>query len=550
MPDPHVHTREVYAAEVLPETREVQAVLVPWDTPTEVTDDGRTRYREQFTRGGLTPADHVLLYDVHGGEAIGRLASAEDTPAGLVGTFTVADTAHGRDALARHAAGITRGVSVEFTDPDNGPGTAGGLVTRSAATLRGVALAINPQHRSPVLAVREDPPAMPTDTPIPAGDPVPTPEAAGTDALLRALDALPGQIADRLAPAADEAAYSSGPLLARAYAAEVQRLAREGTAAEAQAFHRAIPDQLTGDVPGLVNPGQFGRIAGDIAIGMPLIMAFERAPLPASGMTVEWPDVTQDPSIVSQNTQKSEITTDKMTVANKSANVQTFAGGADMSLAFIERTDPDGLVLWLRRAAEQMARHADNAAAFMLGTAIGTGLGDFPIADPTAPADVHGSLVDAAMAILGASGQWPSTMVVNSTLLGHLMRLLDADGRPIYSAAGQAVNAAGILRLAPGQRPEDSIGLAGGITVYVDPNLDTGDGTGQGLLGIPSALVSMLGPVGTLTADAVAKVGRDVGIYQFAAFLPFDASRGAATLSTAAPRRPHLPGLNEAVAVR
>src|SRR4029077_14969951 len=93
----------------------LRARIVPWDTPTQVTDDGRRFYTESWQPGSLVPDSRVVLYDGHTPGAvdlgagtgrrtpIGRVDDFSSESDGLYGMPHVAATARGRDVyeLAR-----------------------------------------------------------------------------------------------------------------------------------------------------------------------------------------------------------------------------------------------------------------------------------------------------------------------------------------------------------------------------------------------------------------------------------------------------------------
>ena len=126
--------------------------------------------------------------------------------------------------------------------------------------------------------------------------------------------------------------------------------------------HRAFVDVTTPDVPGLLPPTWLTDIVDFIGTARPFITAFEQRPLPPSGMTVQYPTVTQRPQVGKQVTEKTDIPSRKTTVAAGVANVQTFGGGEDVSVQVLQRTEPAYLGLMLELYAEEMSAYMDTTA--------------------------------------------------------------------------------------------------------------------------------------------------------------------------------------------
>jgi HK97 family phage prohead protease len=158
--------RQITALEVASDRRSVEALLVPWMTPTDVADviDGRVvGYREQFARGSFTRAEkaphRVMLCWGHSDDfqnALGRGESFRDTDSGEVGVFRL--NVHDADRAAA-LLGDGMGVSARFESLRPRVGVLerpGALVTREQVHLVHVAAVSNPAYEDArVLAVRQ-----------------------------------------------------------------------------------------------------------------------------------------------------------------------------------------------------------------------------------------------------------------------------------------------------------------------------------------------------------------------------------------------------------
>jgi HK97 family phage major capsid protein len=269
---------------------------------------------------------------------------------------------------------------------------------------------------------------------------------------------------------------------------------------------RAFVDVVTGDVPGLLPPTWLTDIVDFIGTARPFITAFEQRPLPDTGMTINYPTVTQRPQVGKQATEKTDIPSRKTTVASGVANVQTFGGGEDVSVQVLQRTDPAYLGLVLELYAEEMA-------AFMDTTAIATAQAVIPapnkltVSAAAGADDITTKFVQAAGLIYAAHAQL-NAAVFSVQAWAAIAGATDADGRPIFPNASP-FNSAGSSTLNPNEG-----GDIKGLSFVVDPWMPAG----IAIVGDQRAFTSMIGGVQTLSADNPSKLGVDHAVFEFAAF--------------------------------
>ena len=159
--------RREFVAEFTPgDGRTVDVRVVPYGVAAEVSDDGRTTYREEWAAGCFDDqlvAGHrlkVLLNFQHLpgiGNVVGKGVALRSMPDGLHGSFRMSSTQDGDKALELVNDGILDSVSLEAV-PKRSVRTAEGVVRRVKAHLHNVALCRQgafPDAR--VLAVREAP---------------------------------------------------------------------------------------------------------------------------------------------------------------------------------------------------------------------------------------------------------------------------------------------------------------------------------------------------------------------------------------------------------
>lgn len=159
--------REFAAEFTAGDGRTVDMRIVPYGVSAEVSDDGRTRYREQWDDNCFDDqlvAGHrlkVLLNFEHGtgiSNIVGKGVSLRSVPGdGLHGSFRMSETQDGDKALELVNDGILDGVSLEAY-PKKSVRTADGVVKRVKAHLHNVALCRRPAFvGARVLAVRDQP---------------------------------------------------------------------------------------------------------------------------------------------------------------------------------------------------------------------------------------------------------------------------------------------------------------------------------------------------------------------------------------------------------
>jgi HK97 family phage prohead protease len=145
--------------------RTVDVRVVPYGVSAEVSDDGRTFYREEWAAGAFDDqlvAGHrlkVLLNFEHQrgiSNIVGKGVELRSMPDGLHGTFRMSETQDGDKALELVRDGILDSVSLEAYAKKS-VRTAEGVVRRVKAHLYNVALCRTPAFAdAKVLAVRED----------------------------------------------------------------------------------------------------------------------------------------------------------------------------------------------------------------------------------------------------------------------------------------------------------------------------------------------------------------------------------------------------------
>lgn len=305
----------------------------------------------------------VKLLEAHDPDrSRGFAVAAEHRPEGLWMTFSVpTDYPPSADLLDQVRRNLTDGLSVRI---DLDPETVDAMMARAygeddstepvayAGTIREVSATSLPHFNGARLSrtftaaemsdtfTRKDTPPMPVEAP--ATEPAAVTETFDFETLaehLRPFFTTSGKSAlDRFRSFADFVMAG-----AEGTATEEERAAFTlGVAAiEAQTF--ALANQVTTDNPGVMQPTWLQQIVGIIDRGRPAITAFGGAEGAGdSGMSVNWPTYTGGFSdlVGVQATEKTEVTTRKVSIGTDKADLVTYAGASDISYQLLRRSSP------------------------------------------------------------------------------------------------------------------------------------------------------------------------------------------------------------------
>jgi len=519
------------------ERRELFARIVPFN------EVGQTPIGpELFLRGAFSKVDPrkvVLTLGHRGafGPPVGRGFEIEERDDGAYMGFKVSKTQHGDEVLQLAADGVTQGVSVVYHLP-----TSSGefqyrdrqrVTAWNRVDLREVATTWQPVYeRAAVLQVRSkegeasmaenDKPAVeaePTKEKEPVAEPMQN--RSYEDALARFGDTISGQLdkftmsfgermekleerqrADFTVPgpkAEDKPSIHGGNWLQFALKAmSGDRISTQDTQ------YRDLADLVTTDNLGVV-PDTFMQteLIGVIDPSRPFMGSTRRLPVPSSGMTLHIPRLVTRPIVGLQSEEKDQIASQGTSIDTADFSAVTKAGGGDLSLQILKRSDPSFLDLYLRLLAEAYAIDSETEAVEAL---LGADVNDGNTMDP---ADAQfGAAFTTAFDVIRRG---PDTIWLSSAAVGAFIDAVHpVTGSPIYSSITADMTVpGGISGTIKGLRPVHVPALGGlGADVIIGPSSGFAwaeDGTY------------------TLQVDVPAKAGRDValvGILWFAPYYP------------------------------
>lgn len=484
------------------EERIIEGRAVPYMTPTKVGG-----YLEQFARGafeGTDPAS-VKLYWRHG-EPVGRILQLREKPDGLYFTAKFSDTTSGRDAWTLAKDGVEQGVSVGFRAVQDAWSADKTLVTREKASLVEISTTDRPAYAgAAVLATREEESTPTTEESEPAMD-------ASTESNATAVDVRDARVEDILErTAAIETALTqlsekreatpAAPLF-RSFGEYA--IARAQGDEKAELMFRAISEASTAEVAAtsLLTDTWLDRIRGIVNHGRPTVTAFGTAPLPASGLKLHWPTVTQMPTVASQDLEDDLISSTKMIIEDAEASIVLYAGGGRLSRKLIDRTSPSYVNTLLVAMAAAYGKTTEGAflAEVLDQAAVSDAFGG-----STASHFVEG-IANAAADIYDETG-FSADFVAVSRDVFTSWAALSAGDRPVFSLTAGGQNVIGGVNIA---------GLSGSfanIPVLMIPQATTGTvlvASREGAKFHESAGAPL-----QLTNDKVDTLQRDIAVYGY-----------------------------------
>ena len=386
-----------------------------------------------FAPGSITAAERVPLllgHDVN--RPVGVLKGGDETPDGYRASYSIDETPDGDAALTQAKSGSRAGLSVgvdvlEFQGDEDAERirvTAGRLAETSLVSLSAY------QSASVDTIAASQPPRegesmTDHETPDPAPEPEPEPEAEPEPRRPALV------IAERERPEMTLGEY-----------VQTYIRAEKGDRAAVGRIEAAL---TRGDVttsPGVVPITYVQQVLDSLGADRPLFNAMNHADMPASGMTIRRPEVTDRPAGNWLANDQAGAPTDTVAITNKDETVKQWAWGGAASVALVERSSPSYIEEVFAQAVKNYYRavEADIAAGF--------------------PSTVGGSAsVGAAVAVfMEAYRTAPDLLVLGALAYG---RLLDATGVAMFISG--SADAAGNANYA-------------GMNVVTSPDLPPGDG--------------------------------------------------------------------------
>lgn len=483
-----------------------RGLAVPFGVASEPSSGDGERYR--FT----TPPDNAdELVDVvreHDEDrVIGRLAAAwESAEAGLSAVARFFDTSAGRDAFTEAREGVRRGFSVgaeikKFTTGSDGVRDVTSWTARHLGVVRRPAFSTAGIQFSAAAhtTTTKEHSTMPDQ-------PAQVVELARVEELEEKVNQFPtiAQLAEQVAEQLDLDDAPSHPLAVFASADEFYAEFQAATKADdvdklntlQAAF--AVPDQVTGNNPGVMPPAWRTDIKKRIDKRTPAIRAFGSIGLPDGGMDVTWPYLDPalniDTIVKQQLSEKTALQGVQINILKASAGIKTAGAVSDISYQLLMRSSPSYLAAHNEILLAAWARYIEARFEAQL-LALGTDTGS---AAPLTAAGARTRLFELSADVEDATGS-PADVVLASRDLWTMLGADEELKNPVYGTQNAAgTSSARTLRV-----------NINGLEVERAPFFPSG----TLLVGSSDAAKASNSGARVATAEDVRKLGRDVAVW-------------------------------------
>lgn len=450
-----LETRAFEVRAINKETRTITGVAVPYGVPTQVGE-----MTEQFKRGVFGDIKDVKLRYGHD-DFIGLVTKGEDLEDGYHIEARISATAKGNEVYELLKDGVLNRFSVGFV-PVEDEVTEDGTVTRAKAVLKEVSVVPFPAYDGAhILAVRDaDSETQNTrkETHNESME-INVKDFASVAEVTELRDAV-DEIERRLATDASDEGQEVTQF--RSAGEFIKALAANDTAAqnEVRAYTGAVladshtSNDWKAEALRIVNKGR------------PVLNAFNRGPLGASGNTVEYPVVQNlTGAVASQANEGDDLPYLEVVIGTETAPVLTYGGYSRLSRQAIERSDVSYLDAVLRHQAAEYAKTTNAKVRSVLTSATPQSGTSFTLSSATA-ADFLGAVVDGVAKIdANAKGAQAEFVLVSTDVYLKAATLLDDVNRPIFAINGDGSNTIGNANV------RTIAGSIAGLPLVVDPGL-------------------------------------------------------------------------------
>ncbi|NBW38416.1 MAG: phage major capsid protein [Cytophagia bacterium] len=463
-----------------------------------------------FKAGSLKIGDGIKLFTEHDmTRPIGKLKSFEETNNGIIGTFKIARTNAGDDALAEAQEGLRTGLSIGATIDDYV--TQNENVIVNAATLKEVSHVTFPAFGENAqiteVAASADT-SQPQESEETLSNEV-TPEIKEEVAVeaTPAVEAAERNVRPAIFTAPRSPINSKASYLEHSIKAKLgsQDSAQWVMHADAQASNlmTAADDSFTTNPA--FKPVQYVSTVVDTLIGSrPAIDAIGSRALPAAGMTISVPKITTA-GTVAETAEGGNPSETGIVSAYVNLDVKKYAGLQRYSVELLERSDPS----FFQAMLDNMQRAYNKATDAAVVAALTAG-GTQAATTAATSAGIISFVSTETAAAYSATGEIASAYLAGTSQWSLLMGATDTTGRPIYNAIAPS-NAAGQAS------PRSLRGNVLGLDLYVDSNMVSTTIDESAFIVVPSSVAIYESPVLRLSTNVPTTGEIETSLYGYLA---------------------------------
>jgi HK97 family phage prohead protease/HK97 family phage major capsid protein len=441
--------------------RELTGVIVPFGQV------GHTNMGDVvFQKGSLKIGEGIKLFTEHDmTRPIGKLSRYEEDDNGIIGTFKIARTNSGDDALAEAQEGLRTGFSVGAMIDDFV--TRGEQVIVNEATLKEVSHVTFPAFGEHAQITEV---AASAETPQPTTE---SEELVSNEVTPEVVEEVAAEVA---APAVEAQERNVRPAIFTAprspinsKASYLEHSIRAALGNEDSRQYVMAADTTSNNAGFIPTPQTQEVINGIANADRGSIDAISRATLPASGMSFEIPKITTAPTVAEAAEEAALSETDTAS-SFVSVAVKKFGGQQTFSVELLDRSSP----LFFDELVRQMEyAYAKATDEYVANTIIGNDQ-LAATAQANTATGLMGFVAQAAAEVYKDSLGFARNIVVSPEQWGNIMGYVESGGRPIFTATNPS-NAGGQVS------PTSLRGNVGGLDLYVSRSLSAlGYTTGNG----------------------------------------------------------------------
>ena len=429
------------------ETREVIGRAVPYN---DVIDIGGGD-KEQFVRGSVDLNSHVKLFRDHK-EIIGKVNSMEEREDGLWIKAKISSTKLGDETLELVKDGAIRSFSVGFIPLVDEKQDR--TIIRKKVNLKEVSLVAFPAYENAsvteVREIKEETNMETTTTPDYSSEIAEVRNHA--EELERRLEVL----------SADKTEAPTAPKF-RSYGEYVKSVATGDESGLTLA--RAFADTNSVMADSILKNAWVNETIRILDMGRPTYNVFSSAPLPADGMTIEYPLLNSDTSAIEEQVAEGDsLTFGKIDLTSATANIKTYGGYTAMTRQLIERSSVAYVDAAFRAMAAAYAKKTNNVVKSYIDSLTTTSTSS--VAAWSADAIIE-MLADSATKVNNETGKALEFILCSSDVFKQLAKQVDGVARPIAAATNPS-NGFGSIN------PVGLTGNIAGLPIVVDPSLAAG----------------------------------------------------------------------------
>lgn len=429
------------------ETREVIGRAVPYD---EVIDIGGGD-KEQFSRGSVDLNSHVKLFRDHK-EVIGKVNLMEEREDGLWIKAKISNTKLGDETLELVKDGAIRSFSVGFIPVVDEKKDR--TIIRKKVNLKEVSLVTFPAYENAsvteVREIKEETNMETTTTPDYSSEIAEVRNHA--EELERRLEVL----------SADKTEAPTAPTF-RSYGEYVKSVATGED--NGLTLARAFADTSSVMADSILKNAWVNETIRILNNGRPTYNVFTSAPLPADGMTIEYPLLNSDSSAIEEQVAEGDtLTFGKIDLTSATATIKTYGGYTAMTRQLIERSSVAYVDAAFRAMAAAYAKKTNNVVKAYVNSLATTSTSS--VAAWTADAIIE-MLADSATKVNNETGKALEFILCSSDVFKQLAKQVDGVARPIAAATNPS-NGFGSIN------PVGLTGNIAGLPIVVDPSLANG----------------------------------------------------------------------------